>query len=109
MLGTLYESYEITGKVHKEAAELTGLKEGTPVVGGGGDQAAGAVGKWNKTRGYFFTIGTSGIVFAFSDSVTIDPLGRVHTFCHAVPNTWHVMGVTQEQACLLNGLGIISA
>lgn len=96
MLGTMHESFEVTGKVHKEAAELTGLKEGTPVVGGGGDQAAGAIGNGIVRPGVISsTIGTSGVVFAFSDSITIDPLGRVHTFCHAVPNTWHVMGVTQ--------------
>lgn len=95
-LGKLYESQEVTGVISKKAAELTGLKEGTPVVGGGGDQAAGAVGNGIVKNGVISsTIGTSGVVFAYSDKVTIDPLGRVHTFCHAVPGTWHVMGVTQ--------------
>ncbi|MCL6557331.1 MAG: xylulokinase [Firmicutes bacterium] len=95
-LGELYESQEITGEVSKYAASLTGLKEGTPVVGGAGDQAAGAVGNGIVKPGVISsTIGTSGVVFAFSDSVNIDPLGRVHTFCHAVPNAWHIMGVTQ--------------
>jgi len=95
-LGKLYESQEVSGEVTEEAAKLTGLKKGTPVVGGGGDQAAGAVGNGIVREGVVSsTIGTSGVVFAFSDKVIIDPLGRVHTFCHAVPGTWHVMGVTQ--------------
>lgn len=95
-LADLYESQEVSGKVHKAAAELTGLKEGTPVVGGAGDQAAGAVGNGIVKPGVISsTIGTSGVVFAYSEKVSIDPKGRVHTFCHAVPNTWHIMGVTQ--------------
>lgn len=96
MLGKLYESYEISGNVNKLASELTGLKEGTPVAGGAGDQAAGAVGNGIVKSGVISsTIGTSGVVFAYTDKVSIDPKGRVHTFCHAVPNTWHIMGVTQ--------------
>lgn len=96
MLGRLYESQEVTGQVTAAAAELTGLKIGTPVVGGAGDQAAGAVGNGIVKPGVISsTIGTSGVVFAYSDEVSIDPQGRVHTFCHAVPNTWHIMGVTQ--------------
>ncbi len=96
LLAKVYESPEITGEVTGEAAELTGLKVGTPVVGGAGDQAAGAVGNGIVRGGIVSsTIGTSGVVFAHSDSITIDPLGRVHTFCHAVPGAWHVMGVTQ--------------
>lgn len=95
-LGELYESQVVSGKVNRQAAELTGLKEGTAVVGGAGDQAAGAVGNGIVRPGVISsTIGTSGVVFAFSEKVSIDPKGRVHTFCHAVPNTWHVMGVTQ--------------
>lgn len=95
-LGELYESYEISGKVNKYASDITGLMEGTAVAGGAGDQAAGAVGNGIvKTGVISSTIGTSGVVFAFSEKVTIDPKGRVHTFCHAVPNTWHIMGVTQ--------------
>jgi len=95
MLGDLYESQEVSGKVHKAAAELTGLTEGTPVVGGAGDQAAGAIGNGIVRPGVVSsTIGTSGVVFAFSEKVSIDPKGRVHTFCHAVPNTWQTMGVT---------------
>jgi len=96
MLGKLYESQEVTGKVNKEASSLTGLKEGTIVVGGAGDQAAGAIGNGIVKPGVVSsTIGTSSVVFAFSENVSIDPKGRVHTFCHAVPNTWHIMGVTQ--------------
>ncbi|MDP4180674.1 MAG: xylulokinase [Bacillota bacterium] len=96
MLGKLYESQEVSGKVNKKASELTGLKEGTLVVGGAGDQAAGAIGNGIVKPGVVSsTIGTSGVVFAFSENVSIDPLGRVHTFCHAAPNTWHIMGVTQ--------------
>ncbi len=95
-LGKLYESQEVSGKVSKYAAELTGLVEGTSVVGGAGDQAAGAVGNGIVKPGIISSvIGTSGVVFAYTEKVSIDPLGRVHTFCHAVPNTWHIMGVTQ--------------
>jgi xylulokinase len=95
-LGDLYESQEVSGKVSSQASKLTGLREGTPVVGGGGDQAAGAVGNGVVKSGVISsTIGTSGVVFAHSDKVSIDPKGRVHTFCHAVPNSWHIMGVTQ--------------
>ncbi len=96
LLPEVYESQEVSGRVSSRAAKLTGLAEGTPVVGGGGDQAAGAVGNGIVKPGIVSsTIGTSGVVFAYTDKVTIDPYGRVHTFCHAVPNTWHVMGVTQ--------------
>lgn len=96
MLGKVYESQDITGTVTQKVAELTGLKAGTPVVGGAGDQAAGAVGNGIVKPGVISSvIGTSGVVFAFTDKVSIDPKGRVHTFCHAVPNTWHIMGVTQ--------------
>jgi xylulokinase len=96
MLPTAYESPEVTGCISPEAAELTGLRPGTPVVAGGGDQAAGAVGMGIVSPGAVSaTIGTSGVVFAAADRPAIDPAGRVHTFCHAVPGRWHVMGVTQ--------------
>jgi xylulokinase len=96
MLGRVYESQEVTGTITKSVAELTGLAEGTIVVGGAGDQAAGAIGNGIVKSGVISsTIGTSGVVFAYTDKVKIDPRGRVHTFCHAVPNTWHIMGVTQ--------------
>lgn len=95
-LGKVYESPEITGMVSASAAEKTGLAKGTPVVGGAGDNAAAAVGTGVVRQGRAFTtIGTSGVVFAHTDRVTIDPRGRVHTFCCAVPGAWHVMGVTQ--------------
>ncbi len=96
LLAKVYESYEVSATVSREAGALTGLLPGTPVVGGAGDQAAGAVGNGIVRAGVISsTIGTSGVVFAHTNKVTIDPQGRVHTFCHAVPNTWHVMGVTQ--------------
>lgn len=97
MLGKVYESPEVTGEVTQKVADLTGLKKGTIVVGGAGDNAAAAVGTGVVTNGKAFTtIGTSGVVFAHTSEVTIDTKGRVHTFCCAVPNCWHVMGVTQS-------------
>lgn len=96
LLGTVYESPEITGTITASAAALTGLRAGTPVVGGAGDNAAAAVGTGVVKNGTAFTtIGTSGVVFAHTDEMAIDPLGRVHTFCCAVPGAWHTMGVTQ--------------
>lgn len=96
LLGRVYESCEVTGTVLPEIAAVTGLSEETKVVGGAGDNAAAAVGTGVVTdKTAFTTIGTSGVVFAHSSQVTIDPKGRVHTCCAAVPGTWHVMGVTQ--------------
>jgi xylulokinase len=96
ILPLFYESSEITGEISKEAAELTGLAPGTPVAGGGGDQAASAVGNGIVEPGIVScTLGTSGVVFAHMENVAYDPAGRVHTFCHAVRDKWHVMGVTQ--------------
>jgi xylulokinase len=96
ILPTVYESSEVTGTISSHAAELTGLREGTPVVGGGGDQAASAIGNGIVAPGYVScTVGTSGVVFAYLDKPAYDPAGRVHTFCHAIPGVWHVMGVTQ--------------
>lgn len=95
-LPKVYESPEVTGKINKETAEKTGLSEETLVVGGAGDNAAAAVGMGVVKEGKAFTtIGTSGVVFAHTDSPVIDKSGRVHTFCCAVPGKWHVMGVTQ--------------
>lgn len=95
-LPRLYESSEICGKVSAAGAAATGLQPGTPVVAGAGDQAAGAVGMGIVTPGAVSaTIGTSGVVFAATDCPALDPKGRLHTFCHAVPGRWHVMGVTQ--------------
>ena len=96
LLPRAYESQEVTGRVSAEGARATGLREGTPVVAGAGDQAAGAVGMGIVRPGAVSaTIGTSGVVFAATDRPALDPKGRVHTFCHAVPERWHVMGVTQ--------------
>jgi xylulokinase len=96
VLPACYESSEISGTISREAAALTGLQEGTPVVGGGGDQAASAVGNGIVSPGIVScTLGTSGVVFAHMEEVAYDPQGRVHTFCHAVKGKWHVMGVTQ--------------
>jgi len=94
MLPDVCESTIITGEVSPGASSNTGLKAGTPVVGGGGDQAAGAVGNGVvRPEVISATIGTSGVVFAHTDEVKVDPEGRLHTFCHAVPGKWHVMGV----------------
>lgn len=94
LLPAVYESEKVTGRVTPSAAKVLALREGVPVVGGGGDQAAGAVGNGIVKRGVISaTLGTSGVVFAHSDEVQIDPQGRVHTFCHAVRDRWHVMGV----------------
>jgi xylulokinase len=95
-LPTVFESPEITGVVSSEGSIATGLREGTQVVAGAGDQAAGAVGMGIVRPGAVSaTIGTSGVVFAATDHPALDKRGRVHTFCHAVPGRWHVMGVTQ--------------
>ena len=94
LMPAVYESEEVSGKLSDIAAKALGLKKGVPVVGGAGDQAAGAVGNGIVRRGVISaTMGTSGVVFAHSDEMQIDPQGRVHTFCHAVRGKWHVMGV----------------
>ena len=96
VLPRVYESSEITGEITARAAELTGLAEGTPVAGGGGDQASSAVGNGIVEPGAVScTVGPSGVVFAHMERASYDPAGRVHTFCHAVKGAWHVMGVTQ--------------
>jgi xylulokinase len=96
LLPELFESPEICGNITAAGASATGLKAGTPVVAGAGDQAAGATGMGIVTPGAVSaTIGTSGVVFAATDRPALDARGRLHTFCHAVPGRWHVMGVTQ--------------
>jgi xylulokinase len=96
LLPDVFESTAVTGQIHARAAAATGLAPGTPVVGGGGDQAASAVGNGIVEPGIVScTIGTSGVVFGHLEQPAYDPLGRVHTFCHAVPGAWHTMGVTQ--------------
>ncbi|MEO8098593.1 MAG: xylulokinase [Acidobacteriota bacterium] len=99
------ESSEVSSSISRRGAELTGLKEGTPVVAGAGDQAASAVGNGIVETGIVScTLGSSGVVFAHMDQVAYDPGGRVHTFCHAVPGKWHVMGVTQGAGLSLQWL-----
>lgn len=94
-----FEGPEITGRITREAAEATGLREGTPVVAGGGDQSAQAVGVGAIRPGVLaVTMGTSGVVFAATETPLIEPQGRLHAFCHAVPNRWHLMGVMLSAA-----------
>jgi xylulokinase len=98
-LPRLYEGPEVTGVISADAARLTGLKAGTPVVGGGGDQAAQAVGVGAVQPGIVaLTLGTSGVVFASTSQAFIEPEGRLHAFCHAVPGRWHLMGVMLSAA-----------
>jgi xylulokinase len=104
-LPQLFESPEVCARISPEAATATGLAAGTPVVAGAGDQGAGAVGMGILEPGSVSaTIGTSGVVFAATAAPTRDPLGRLHTFCHAVPGRWHVMGVTQAAGLSLRWL-----
>jgi xylulokinase len=99
-LPALFEGPEICGCITPEAANVTGIPAGTPVVAGAGDQGAGAVGMGILAPGSVSsTIGTSGVVFAATAQPTKDAKGRLHTFCHAAPGIWHVMGVT-------NGAGL---
>ena len=103
LLPSLCESPEVSGRITKEIAEITGIPEGTPVAGGGGDNAAAAIGTGvYADKKAFTTVGTSGVVFAHTDSPVIDKGGRVHTFCCAVPGCWHVMGVTQGAGLSMN-------
>jgi xylulokinase len=96
LLPALYESPEICGQVSAAGAAATGLRCGTPVVAGAGDQASGAIGMGAVSPGTVSaTIGTSGVVLAATDGPALDRRGRLHTFCHAVPGRWIVMGVTQ--------------
>ncbi|MDF2591168.1 MAG: D-xylulose kinase [Clostridia bacterium] len=105
MLPKLYESPEVTGNVHKRAAEITGLCEGTIVVGGAADNSAAAVGTGVVRSGSAFTtIGTSGVIYAISDDVSIDLQGRVHTLCSAVPGKWTVMSCTLSAGLSLKWL-----
>ena len=99
-LPRLFEGPEICARISETGAAATGLAVGTPVAAGAGDQGAGAVGMGIVGPGSVSaTIGTSGVVFASTDRPAMDPLGRLHTFCHAAPGLWHVMGVT-------NGAGL---
>jgi xylulokinase len=96
LLPNLYESPEICGQISPAGSAATGLQAGTPVVAGAGDQAAGAIGMGVVSSGTVSaTIGTSGVVLAATRGPALDPKGRLHTFCHAAPGRWMVMGVTQ--------------
>jgi xylulokinase len=104
-LPELFESPEVCAHISDSGAAATGLLSGTPVVAGAGDQGAGAVGMGILEPGSVsVTIGTSGVVFAATALPTKDPGGRLHTFCHAVPGRWHVMGVTQSAGLSLRWL-----
>jgi xylulokinase len=94
-----FEGHQITGAVDSSAAELTGLRKGTPVVAGGGDQSAQAIGVGAVKPGAMaVTLGTSGVVFATTDRAVIETQGRLHAFCHAIPQRWHLMGVMLSAA-----------
>jgi xylulokinase len=94
-----HEGPEVTGVVSEAAAAATGLRAGTPVVAGGGDQAANAVGTGVVGPGTMaLSLGTSGVVFAATDAPLYEPAGRVHAFCHAVPGRWHLMSVMLSAA-----------
>lgn len=94
-----FEGPEITGRISPEAAAATGLHPGTPVMAGGGDQAAQAVGVGAVSEGIVaLTLGTSGVIFATVDKPFIEPEGRLHAFCHSVPGAWHLMGVMLSAA-----------
>lgn len=95
----LFEGTQITGQVSASAASATGLKAGTPVMAGGGDQAAQAVGVGAVKEGIVaLTLGTSGVVFATTNNAFIESEGRLHAFCHSVPDKWHLMGVMLSAA-----------
>ncbi len=99
LLGTVYESEQVTGTLTAEAAEKLGLTTECKVVGGAGDCAAGAIGNGIVQKGIMTaSLGTSGVMFVHSDQPQIDSQGRLHTFCHAVNGKWHMMGVTLSAA-----------
>lgn len=105
LLGKMYESPDITGVIHTQAAELTGLKKGTPVVGGAADNSAAAIGTGVVRSGNAFTtIGTSGVVYAIADKFATDMQGRVHTLCSAVPGKWTLMSCTLSAGLSLRWL-----
>lgn len=98
-LPATFEGPEVTGRLSAAAAEATGLRAGTPVVAGGGDQSAAAVGVGAVEPGVVsISLGTSGVVFATTEGPSIEPEGRLHAFCHAVPGRWHMMGVMLSAA-----------
>ncbi len=100
LLPDCHESHVVTGQLTPDAADALGLAPGTPVVGGSGDQPAGAVGNGIVRAGVVSaTLGTSGVMFAHADTPTYDPQGRVHTMCSAVEGQWCVFG------CMLSAGG----
>ena len=102
ILPPVFESTVVSGKVSALAAKAMGIPVGTPVAGGGGDQAMGAVGNGIVKKGVVSAMmGTSGVVFAYTDKMETEPQGRVHTFCHAVPGIWHMM------SCMLSAGGML--
>jgi len=105
LLPAVFESPAVCATLSPHAAQLLGLVAGTPIVAGAGDQAAGAVGMGITAPGTVsVTIGTSGVVFAATERPALDRKGRIHTFCHAIPGRWHVMGVTQAAGLSLRWL-----
>ncbi len=95
LMPPVYESIEVTGKISAAGAEVTGLIAGAPVIAGAGDNAAGAIGMGIVQPGTVSaTIGTSGVVFVVTEKPTLDLRGRTHTLCHAIPDRWHMTGVT---------------
>ena len=101
VLPKCYESFQVTGKINTWIASETGLCSGTPVVGGGGDQACGAVGAGVVSAGVAsVALGTSGVVFACQENYAVDAQNRLHSFCHA-NGKWHVMGVMLSAASCL--------
>lgn len=95
----VFESTAVVGAVSREAATFCGLREGTPVVAGGADNACAAVGMGVIGSGQVLaSLGTSGTLLAPMDRPQVDPAGRLHTFCHAVPDTWYAMGVVLSAA-----------
>jgi len=99
----LVEGSEVSATIRGEIARRFGLREGTPVAGGGGDNAASAIGAGvTKAGEAFVSLGTSGVLFAANDRYRPDPPSAVHTFCHALPETWHQMGVILAATDALN-------
>jgi xylulokinase len=104
-LPSTHEGPRVTGELTADAARATGLAAGTPVVAGGGDQAANAVGVGAVVPGTgALSVGTSGVVFAPTASPVVEADGRLHAFCHAVPGAWHLMGVMLSAAGSLRWL-----
>src|SRR5207249_4623767 len=94
-----WEGPEVTGTVTAAAAKATGLRPGTQIVAGGGDQSANAVGVGVVSPGSMaLSLGTSGVVFAATAEPLFEPQGRVHAFCHALPDRWHMMSVMLSAA-----------